>query len=235
MNLFVIAKRELGTFFASPIAYLVGAGFLFITGFIFVLIVTQGQVASLFQLFNTTSVVLLFVAPILTMRLVAEEARSGTLELLMTAPVRDWEVITGKFLAAFLFLVAMIAPTLLYLVLLVYFGQPDVPVTLASYMGLLLLGATLISFGVLTSAMSTNQIVAAVLGVALSLGFWLVGGLTKTFDGPLSYLFEYISFQEHLRSFTLGLVSTKSVVYFLSATAAALFLATRILEVRRWR
>ncbi len=235
MNIFVIAKRELGAFFISPIAYLVGAAFLFITGLIFAFTVTRGEVASLFQVFNTTSVILLFVAPILTMRLLAEEARSGTLELLMTAPVRDWEVVVGKFLAAFLFLVAMLVPTLCYLVLLTFYGEPDIPVTFAGYLGIVLLGSVLISFGLLTSAMSANQIVAAVLATAFTLAFWLVGLFATMFNGPLGTLLEYLSLQGHLRDFTLGLISTKSIIYFLSATAAALFLAIRVLEVRRWR
>ena len=230
MNTFVIAKRELGAFFVSPIAYLVGAAFLFVTGLFFVFTVIVGSTATLLQVFNVISVILLFVAPILTMRLLAEEARSGTLELLMTAPVRDWEVVLGKFLAAFLFLIAMLIPTLYYLILLALYGNPDIPVTLSGYLGVLLIG-----FGLLTSAMTVNQIVAAVLGIALSITFWLAGGLTNIFQGPLGDLFAHLSMQEHLRDFTLGLISLSSFTYFLSGTAAALFLAVRVLEVRRWR
>jgi ABC-2 type transport system permease protein len=235
MNTFVIAKRELGAFFVSPIAYLVGAAFLFITGLFFVFSVTIGSTATLIQVFNVISVILLFVAPILTMRLLAEEARSGTLELLMTAPVRDWEVVLGKFLAAFIFLVTMLLPTLYYFVLLAWYGNPDIPVTFSGYLGIILFGGMLLSFGLLTSALSINQVVAAVLGIALSLTFWLAGGLADMFPGPLGELFEYLSIQNHLRDFTLGLISSANLVYFLSGISAALFLAIRVLEVRRWR
>lgn len=235
MNTFVIAKREIGAFFVSPIAYVVGAALLFMTGLFFVFTVVIGNVATLAQVFEVTSIVLLFLAPILTMRLLSEEARSGTLELLLTAPVRDWEVVLGKFVAAFLFSIAMLVPTLYYLFLLTRYGSPDIPVTLSGYLGIFLLSAMLISLGTLTSAMSANQIVAAVLGVALTLTFWLTGGLATVLGGPLGTVLEYLSVQEHFRDFVLGLITSTNIVYFLSVTATALFLATRVLEVRRWR
>ncbi|MBN1992557.1 MAG: ABC transporter permease subunit [Anaerolineae bacterium] len=235
MNTLVVAKRELAAFFVSPVAYVVGAAFLFITGLFFVFTVVLGGVATLGQVFQVISIVLLFVAPILTMRLLSEEARSGTLELLLTAPVRDGEVVVGKFLAAFLFFLAMLTPTLYYLFLLTRYGNPDLPVTFSGYLGVILLGAVLLGFGMLTSAMSANQIVAAVLGVALGLTFWLAGGLGNTFPGFLGSLLEYLSLQQHFFDFLLGLITSTNIVYFLSVTAASLFLATRVLEMRRWR
>lgn len=234
MNTLVIAKREIAAFFVSSIAYVVGAAFLFITGLFFVFTIIFDSVATLAGVFQVTSVILLFMAPILTMRLLSEEARAGTLELLLTAPVRDWEVVLGKFLAAFLFFVAMLVPTLYYLFLLTRYGNPDIPVTFSGYLGIILLGAMLISFGMLTSAMSTNQIVAAVLGIALSLTFWLASGLASTFQGPLGNFFEYLSVQKHFLDFILGLITSTNIIYFLSITAISLFLATRVLEVRRW-
>ena len=235
MNALVIAKRELSAFFSSPIAYVVGAAFLFITGLFFYFTVAFDSVATLTQLFSVIAVVLLFIAPVLTMRLLAEEARSGTLELLLTAPVRDWEVVIGKFVAAFLFFLTMLAPTLYYLYLLSQYGLPDIPVTFAGYAGIVLLGAMLLSLGLLTSAMSANQIIAAVLGIALALAFWLVGGVGSSVEGPVGNLLTYLGIQNHLADFLSGLVSTSNIVYFLSVTAAALFLATRVLEIRRWR
>jgi ABC-2 type transport system permease protein len=235
MNTFIIAKRELKAFFVSPIAYLVGAAFLFITGLFFVFTVTINTIASFLQVFNVTIVILLFIAPILTMRLLAEESRSGTLELLMTAPVRDWEVVLGKFLAVFIFFVALLLPTLFYLFLLIQYGTPDILVTFSGYLGIILLGAMLLSFGLFTSALSANQIVAAILGIALSLTFWLAGGLATTFDGPFGRFLEYISVQSHIRDFVLGLITSTNVIYFLSITAIALFLTIRVLEIKRWR
>lgn len=236
MNTWVIAKRELAAFFTSPMAYVVGAAFLFITGLFFFFTVALTSQAVLTDVLNITGVVLLFIAPMLTMRLLAEETRSGTLELLLTSPVRDWEVVLGKFMAVFLFFVAMLTPTLYYLFLLTRFGAPDIPVTLSGYLGVILLGAMLLSFGLMTSALSANQIIAAVLAVSLTLFFWLAGVLGMILgEGPLGNLLTYLSVQEHFSDFLLGLISTNNIVYFLSVTAAALFLTTRILQVRRWR
>lgn len=234
MNTWVIAKRELAAYFVSPVAYVVGAAFLFITGIFFYFTVAFDRVATLVQVFSVIALILLFVAPVLTMRLLSEEARSGTMELLLTSPVRDWEVVLGKFLAAFVFFLAMLIPTLFYLLLLSRYGLPDMPVTFSGYLGVVLLGAMLLSFGILTSAISANQLIAAVLGVTLSLAFWLAGGLGLLLEGPLGSLFEYLSIQQHFTDFLAGLVSTSNISYFLTVTAAALFLATRVLEIRRW-
>ncbi len=235
MNALVIARRELAAFFGSPIAYMVGAAFLFLTGLFFFFTVALSRVATLAQVLSVTGIILLFVAPVLTMRLLSEEARSGTLELLLTSPVRDWEVVIGKFLAAYVFFLAILAPTLYYLFLLTLYGNPDIPVTLSGYLGVALLGAMLTSFGVFTSAMSANQIVAAFLGITLGLVFWLAGGLAAVATGSMGTMLEYLSAQAHFTDFLLGLVTSANVIYFLSVTAAALFLATRVLEIRRWR
>lgn len=235
MNTFVIAKRELSAFFVSPTTYIVGALFLFVTGLFFVMTLAVENVATLNQVFLVISIMSLVLAPLLTMRLLAEEARSGTLELLLTAPVRDWEVVLGKFLAVFTFFVALLIPTLYYLFLLTRFDRPDIPVTLSGYLGIILLGAMLIGLGMLTSTLSSNQIMAAGLGIVLSVGFWLIGGLGYFFPGFIGDVLKYLSIQEHLFDFMLGLISLTNIIYFLSITAAALFLAIRILEIRRWR
>lgn len=234
MNSLIIARRELTAFFVSPIAYIVGAVFLFITGLFFYFTVAIDSLATLSQVFTIIAVVLLFVAPMLTMRLLSEEARSGTLELLLTAPVRDWEVVLGKFLAAFLFLLAMLLPTLYHLFLLTRYGSPDIPVTMSGYLGVILLGAMLLGVGLLASAMSVNQVIAAIVGVAVSLALWLVGGLGLTIDGWFGAILKYLAIQEHFADFLVGLITTANIVYFLSVTVAALFLATRVLEIRRW-
>lgn len=234
MNLLVIAKRELGAYFASPVAYIVSATFLFITGLIFFGTLIFIEQATMWNVFNVIGVVMLFVAPVLTMRLLAEEARMGTLELLMTSPVRDWEVVLGKFVAAFTFYLAMLLPTVAYVFLLIWMGRPNIPVILSGYLGVVLMGAMFLSFGVLTSAMSANQIVAAVLGVGLTLGSWLAGILGYAFGDMGSSLFDYLSVQQHYADCLLGLVNSSSIVYFLSGTIGALFLATRVVELRRW-
>ncbi len=235
MNVFVIAKREFLLFFVSPLTYFVGATFLFVIGLVFFLTVALHDLATLAQVFNVAAMALFFVAPLVTMHLLSMETHRGTLELLLTAPVRDWEVVVGKFLAALLLFVAMLIPTFTFLLLLVYYGKPDIPVILSGYLGLGLVGAMLISIGILASALSTNQVVAAVVAVALSLLFWIAGGIGTLIDGPLGDIFTYLSIQKHFTDFVLGLVTTSNIVYFLSATVGALFVTTRVLEVRRWR
>lgn len=235
MNTFVIAKRELTAFFASPLSYIIWAVFLLVTALFFVLTVAINGIATLTQVFQAVSISLLIIAPVLTMRLLAEEVRLGTLELLLTTPVRDWEVVIGKFLAAFVFFITMLAPTLIYLFFLIGYGQPDLPVIISGYIGVIFLGGMLLSVGVLASALSANQVMSAGLGVAVSLTLWLTGGLGHAFQGLPSHFLEYLSIQRHFFDFARGLISSTNLVYFLSLTAASLFGATRILEMKRGR
>ncbi|MBS1253522.1 MAG: hypothetical protein MAG451_02571 [Anaerolineales bacterium] len=236
-NMWVIARRELGAYFASPIAYLVGAGFLAVAGYFFSAILALSLQATMQFAFSNMVVILLFVAPLLAMRLVSEEQRSGTIELLMTSPVRDWQVVWGKWLAALVLYLAMMAFTGLYVVVLWRLGNPDYGPILSGYLGLILLGGALLALGTLTSALTENQIVAAVLGVALVVLLYVSGAVTDM-SGPDSLVgrfFGYVSLSEHLSDFMRGVVDTTHVVFYLSVVAGALYLATRVLETRRWR
>ena len=236
-NMLIIAWRELGAYFASPIAYLVMAGFLAIAGYFFTVILIVFREASLERTFFNTVTILLFVSPLLAMRLLSEEQRSGTIELLLTAPVRDWQVVWGKWLAAFILFVLMIAFTGVYVLILWRLGNPDFGPILSGYLGIILLGAALLALGTLTSALTENQIVAAVLGIALVVLFWVSGAVSEVV-GPTSLLgrfFEQLALSEHLFDFVRGVVDTAHVIYYLSVTVGALYLATRILETRRWR
>jgi ABC-2 type transport system permease protein len=236
-NMLIIARRELGAYFASPIAYLVMAGFLAIAGYFFSVILVIFREASLERTFLNTVTVLLFVSPLLAMRLLSEEQRSGTIELLLTAPVRDWQVVWGKWLAAFLLFVLMIALTGVHVLILWRLGNPDFGPILSGYLGVILLGAALLALGTLTSALTENQIVAAVLGIALAVLFWVSGAVSEVVgtDSFLGRFFEQLALPEHLFDFMRGVVDTAHVVYYLSVTVGALYLATRILETRRWR
>lgn len=233
MKTLVIARRELSTFFLSPLAYMIGAVFLFISGLVFFFTAVLHGIASLTQFFNTISIVLLFIVPLLTMHLLSNETRSGTLELLLTTPVRDSEVVIGKFLATFLLFIIMLTPTLFYLIILMYYGNPDLPVTFSSYLGIILLGNMLISFGILTSTLFDSQFLAALLAVMISLLFWLAGGLGVLIGGIAGFIFSYLSIQEHYTDFVMGLITTNNIVYFFSLTVGALFISTHILRLRR--
>ena len=163
-----VAWKEIQIYFSSPTAYIVGMIFLAMTGFFFVSDLSSPYPeASLSSFFQGATFVMIFLAPTLTMRLLAEEQKLGTIELLLTAPVRDWEVVVGKYLASFVFLVATVSLTVYYLILLVIFADPDPGPIYAGYLGLALYGAASLSIGMLTSTLTSNQIVAAVVAMGI--------------------------------------------------------------------
>jgi ABC-2 type transport system permease protein len=231
----VIARRELLAYFISPIAYMVSAVFLLIAGYLFSLILIQSQQATMEGLFFNIMVVLIFVVPLLTMRLLADEQKTGTIEILLTAPVRDWEVVLGKYLAAMGMFGVMLACTLYFpFILWRVGGTPDWGPILTGYLGLILLTSAMMAIGTLTSAVTENQIVAAVLGFGILLLLWLIDAAGNIATGSASVL-TYLSLPTHYNDFARGAINLEDVVYYLSVTIAALFIATRMLETRRYR
>lgn len=236
-NTLAITKRELSAYFTSPVAYVVTAAFLVIMGLLFAFVLgapLQYREANLSPVLGSAPVILLLVAPALTMRLLAEEQRSGTIELLLTAPVNDWEVVLGKFLASLTLYLTMLACTLYYPLLLMTFGNPDKGILAASYLGVILLGASFLSIGLLASSLTQNQVVAAMISFGLILLFWLGGFLGNIVTGQAAEIVNYLSIVNHYGDFMKGLVNSKDILYYLSVITAALFLATRSLETRRW-
>jgi ABC-2 type transport system permease protein len=236
-NTLAIARRELMAYFASPVAYVVTAAYLVIMGLLFGYVLVQPVQylrADLSPVLGSVPVIMLLVAPALTMRLLAEEQRSGTIELLLTAPVRDWEVVMGKYLACLCLYLVMVALTLYHPLLLMAFGNPDLGAIAAGYLGVVLLGGSFLGIGLLASSLSQNQVVAAMISFAIILVFWLIGILGNVFTGPASEIINYLSIVTHFSDFGKGMVSTKDVIYYLSVIAGALFLTTRFLETRRW-
>jgi len=235
-NALAIARRELEAYLGSTIAYVVSAAMLALFGYFFYIMLYYTRQASLRPLFGgNILIILIFVAPLLTMRLLAEEQRSGTMEILLTSPVQDWEVILGKYLAGLSVYVLMLAPTIYYPIILVIFGSPDWGAIISLYLGLILLGAALVSLGTFTSALSSNQIVAAVLGVAIILVLWMIPAAGDLVGEPLRGVLQYLGLSTHFTDFAKGVIDTKGLIYYLSVTAGGLFLATRTLESRRWR
>jgi ABC-2 type transport system permease protein len=186
-------------------------------------------------LFSNVSVILLLLMPLVTMRLFAEERRSGTIELLLTYPVRDGAVLIGKYLAALTLYGAMIAATLLYPILLVIFqARPEWGAVGTGYLGLLLMGGMFLAVGVFASSLTENQIVAAIVTFGILLMFWVIGWSAEVATGPLSTVLTHLSILEHNDTFAKGVLDTKDVIYYLDFTALALFLTLRSLEARRW-
>lgn len=233
-----IMLRELLSLFCSPIGYIVIAGFWLVTGVIVWATGTfgPGKPASLRDVFLWTPFVLTIIIPAISMRTVAEEYRSGTIESLMTAPVTDAQMVIGKYLASLVFYAIMMAGTLIYLVLMGIFGNPDWGASLAAYLGMFLLGVSFTAFGVLASSLTRNQIVAWILGaVPLMLFAWFAYFVVNRVEGWKRQVLQEINVMGRFEQFTRGTIDTGAVVFFLASAALFLFLAVKVVESRRWR
>ena len=254
MKVWPIFKKELRLYFTSPVAYAVGTIFLLIAGYFFYSIFAFFTMASmqammnpamarelnvtdsvLRPLFSNLSVILLLIMPLLTMRLIAEERRAGTIELLLTYPVRDGAVLAGKYLAALALYAMMIGLTLAYPAMVAYFAQLEWGPLLTGYLGLLLMGAMFLAVGLFASSVTENQIVAAVITFGVLLMFWVIGWSADAAGGAFGRVLAHLSILEHNESFSRGVLDTKDIIYYLNFTALALFLTLRMLEARRWK
>ena len=231
-----VAWKEIQVYFSSPTAYIVGLIFLVLSGFFFAQNLGDPfPQASLSDFFQGATIILILLAPVLTMRLMAEEQKLGTIELLLTSPVRDWEVIIGKYLASLTFLLATLALTLYYTILLFVFASPDPGPIYAGYLGLVLYGGAALAVGILCSTLTSNQIVAAVVAVGILLALFFADLAWGSIGGTASTVIGELSIKSHFDDFERGVIDTKHVVYYLSVIAFFLFLSIRTLESRRWR
>ena len=234
-----IARRDFVALFVSPVGWVVAGLFTFlVSGFGFIATVLAGQQATMDGVFGViTNFLMVVLVPLLTMRVLAEERAQGTLELLLTSPVRDWEVTAGKWVGAFAFYVMLLATTIVYVVILrVYVSGLDLGLIGATYIGLALVGAAAIAIGVLASSLTRNQIVAFFIAMALLLMIWYAGYVIGFFVAPPANLFfEYIGGWNRFQAFSLGQAAVRDIVYFVTLTFGALFLTTRVLGARRWR
>ena len=231
-----IAWREIQAYFTSPMGYIVALVFLALTGFFFGLSISGlFPEAEVKGYISPSAFFLVFIAPAMTMRLMAEEQKLGTIELLLTSPVRDWEVVLGKFLASLTFFVGTLALTLYYVLLLFAFGNPDWGPIWSGYLGLILYGATALSVGLLASSLTNNQIVALVVGFGILLVLSLIDLASGLVDGVASTMLSEAGLRTHLEDFSRGVVDTTHIIYYLTMTAVFLFLTVRSLETRRWR
>ncbi|MFQ6025887.1 MAG: ABC transporter permease subunit [Dehalococcoidia bacterium] len=242
-----VAWKEIQVYFSSPTAYIVALIFLIGTGVFFTVeLGTPFPEASLSNFFvgidvgiftfGGVTLILILLAPALTMRLLAEEQKMGTIELLLTSPVRDWEIILGKYLASLVFLLATLSLTLYYPILLFLYANPDPGPIYSGYLGLVLYGAAALSIGILTSTLTSNQIVAFVVaaGILLVLYFTEFASLVVG-QGVWATVIGEMGIKSHFDDFNRGVIDTKHIVYFLSVIAIFLFLSIRALESRRWR
>ena len=231
-----VAWKEIQVYFSNPTAYIVGMMFLALSGFFFARDLNDPfPQASLVNFFDGATIILILIAPALTMRLMAEEQKLGTIELLLTSPVRDWEVIICKYVASFVFLIATVALTLYYTILLYVFASPDPGPIYAGYLGLALYGGAALAIGLLCSTLTSNQIVAAVVAMGILLVMFFADLAADNIGGTASTIISEISIRSHFEDFDRGIIDTKHVVYYLSVIAFFLFMSVRALESRRWR
>lgn len=244
--LLAIIRRELLAYFSSPLAYLVLTSFLLLQGFIFYVLVAflndpRAQAMTPLRYFFGGTIFfwlfLLFLVPVLTMRLIAEERRSGTIEVLLTAPLSEYQVIAGKFLAALMFYVVLWLPTLLYVGILAHYSEVDLGPVAAGYLGILLLGILFLGVGTFTSTLTDNQLIAAILAFAAMVLLFSVGLVEQLLvsGSALREVFGYMNLWNQMDDFARGIVDTRYVVYQLTVALFFLFLAARTLEVKKGR
>ena len=252
-NIVAIAQKELKSYFASPIAYVVIGLFALLYGYFFAVMLNYfiraglnanpmmgPQALNINQdmlrpVLQNVTILLLFVLPAITMRTYSEERRSGTVELLLTSPLTDLEIILGKFFGALGLYGVMIGVTLVHTALLFWLGTPEWKPVLTAYLGLLLLGGSFISIGLFISTLTTNQIVAYITTFAVFLMLWVISWIGSFSSGVFTDVTAYLSIIEHFDDFTKGVIDTSHVIYYLSLITFGIFLTAKSVDTERWR
>jgi len=253
-NMWSIVKKEIRSYFSSPVAYVVLFAFTLIFGWMFYNLIMwfNSQAMQMAQnpyyaqqininqrvfspLFGNMSLILVFLAPLMTMRLLAEEKKSGTDELLYTSPITVGQIVLGKYLAALILLAVMLGLTALLSVFVFAWGNPELAPWLTGYLGLFLMGSACIGIGLFYSSLTENQIVAGILTLLTLLLFFLLHWISSLGSGAWQGVVNYLAFSTHLEDMTMGILDTKDVVYYLSFSFFGLFLAHSVLQSRRWR
>lgn len=234
-NTWLFCQKELRSYFNSPVAYIVLTIFIFITGFFFTSsLFLMGQ-ASMRPLFSLVPVVFLFFVPAITMRLLAEEKRSGSIELLVTLPTRDWEIVIGKFLAAWLLILAALALTLIFTFTVSTLGDLDGGETAAGYLGLVLLGAAFAAIGTWSSSLTRNQIVAFIISLVLIAALSMIDDLLPILPLSMAPVLQFLSVSYHFENISRGVIDTRDLLFYFSLTFLMLYLAHNTLESRKWK
>jgi len=250
-NILTIADKELRSYFSSPIAYIIIGFFLLPFGVFFYLYLASFVKQSMQQaqfggamninqnviryVLQNASVIILFIMPMITMRTYSEEKRSGTIELLLTSPITDVEIILGKFFGALGLYLALLAVTLPHMGILFLYGNPEWRPVAAGYLGLVLMGGTFVSLGLLISSTTSNQIVAGIVTFVVFLLLWIIGWFADTAGPTIGPITSWLSITEHFDDFSKGIIDTKHVLYYLSLITFGLFLTAKSVDTERWR
>ena len=245
-NIWIIAKREYRQFFSSPLAYAVALLIFIILGVLFILQILQASTQSLYYqtpppdvsiVIGPLATLLLWTTPALTMRLLSEEQKSGTLEIMLTAPVRDAELVVGKWLGSFMFVLSIIAVSLIFPVILNQIVSPgiDQGLMMSAYLGIILVAAAFLAIGTAVSSVFSNQVVSFIVTLALLIILWMVISWPGYFVPSGADIFKYLHLGSHFDHLTSGVIAVSDIVYFLSWTAFGLFVGTSFVEMRRWK
>ena len=253
-NILAIAHKELRSYFASPIAYMVIGSFALVYGFFYIVMeeffvrasLQMGQMGGGPQAANVNEmmirplmqnilILVLFITPMLTMRTFAEEKRSGTIELLLTSPLTDFQIVFGKFLGAMALYGATLGVTLLHIAILFAVGRPEWKPIATAYLGIFLFGGCFISLGMFISSLTKNQIIAGTISFVVFLMLWVINWI-GSFSGPtVNALTSYLSVVDHIDDFWKGVIDTTHLVYYTSFIAFGLFLTAKSVDMERWR
>jgi ABC-2 type transport system permease protein len=250
-NTLAIAQKELRSYFASPMAYIIIGFFALLYGYFFAVTLQYFVRGSMSEfgaagpqninemmirpLVQNAVIILLFVTPSITMRTYAEEKRSGTIELLLTSPLTDLQIIMGKFIGAMGLYLAMLSVTVIHIGLLFVYGNPEWKPIATGYLGLVLLGGSFVSVGLLISSLTRNQIVAGVVTFAVLLVFWVISWMGSFSNSTVAAVTQYLSIIDHLDDFSKGVLDTTHVIYYLSFITFGLFLTAKSVDSERWR
>jgi ABC-2 type transport system permease protein len=234
---FTLVKKELNSYFISPLGYVVISVFLVIGGWLFVQTFFLNGQASMRDFFDLLPIIFMFFLPAVTMAAWSEEKKSGTIEVLTTFPVKSSDLVLAKFISSFIFLAIMLLLTIVIPIMVTNLGTPDKGVILAGYIGSLLLGAAYIAVGLWVSSITKNQIVSFILAVVIIFGFYIIGNpfITGSLPLTLATVARFVSFSSHFNSILRGVISLSDVVYYLSAIAFFLFLNARVISLRNWK
>lgn len=233
-NVGTIFQKELRSYFNSAVAYVVIVVFLAIVGWMYTSSMFLVNAASLRLMFELIPLVFLFVVPAVTMRLLAEEKKAGTIELLTTKPLHDWEIVTGKFLAAWALIGVALLPTLIYYITVAFLGDIDNGPVIGGYLGLLLMAGVYVSIGLLASSLTENQIVAFIVGLLLMFAFYIMDKVLIFVPDFMTSVIEYLGIDFHFSNIARGVIDSRDVVYFGSLLGFTLYLSVVSLERRKW-
>ncbi|HHV74352.1 ABC transporter permease [Thermoanaerobacterium sp. R66] len=234
MKMLTIYKRELKSYFLSPLAYVLVGFLLLISGYFFATFVLSTQYALMSPVFGNMVFVFMFISPILTMRLISEEMKNGTDQLLMTSPLRITDMVLGKYFAALTVYTLSLVVSLIYPLYLKIYSTPDFGPILTGYIGTFLMGAAFIAIGIFASSLTENQLIAGVIGFSILLLFWIVSWLGDVFQGTAKNIVDNISLLQRFTNFQNGVLSLNDVVFYLSVIIFFVFVTIMVVDKRRW-